>query len=261
MSQNAHDYFKNMRKLFESTEVNEISDAAAASSTKKREANNRAGKDAGSEKLLKNYKHTDDREVRKTGKSSSKGPALGENRFAADNPDMDDNDMQDYWERKQEKADDKRKSDKEEPKKKDTKESAASLMRKYADFITEAENDEEWNVVTRDGQVVRGPYDDELSAHDALAKLKKSATDDDECSGFKVRRKGSMNESFGDDDDDEDPDVAKADKVKGKDGKTQADADKKLPPWLQKKGAFDKKDKKDEEKGAKKTKVEEGRRR
>lgn len=52
-------------------------------------------------------------------------------------------------------------------------------------------------------------------------------------------------------DDDEDPDVAAADKVKGKDGATQSDAEKKLPPWLQKKDAFDKKDKKAEDKGAK----------
>ena len=51
--------------------------------------------------------------------------------------------------------------------------------------------------------------------------------------------------------DDEDPDVAAADKVKGKDGATQSDSEKKLPPWLQKKDAFDKKDKKAEDKGAK----------
>ena len=52
--------------------------------------------------------------------------------------------------------------------------------------------------------------------------------------------------------DDEDPDVAAADKVKGKDGKTQKDADKNLPPWLKKN--MDKKDKDDEDKGAKKAK-------
>jgi len=50
--------------------------------------------------------------------------------------------------------------------------------------------------------------------------------------------------------DDEDPDVAIADKEKGKDKKTQADADK------GKKWNFEKADKKDEEKGAKKAKEE-----
>lgn len=53
----------------------------------------------------------------------------------------------------------------------------------------------------------------------------------------------------GDYDDDEDPDVKKADAVKGKDGKTQKDADKKKPAWLDKK--LDKADKKDQDKGAK----------
>jgi hypothetical protein len=56
------------------------------------------------------------------------------------------------------------------------------------------------------------------------------------------------------DDEDEDPDVAKADKVKGKDGKTQADSEKNLPPWLKKN--LDKSDKKAEDKGAKKFKKE-----
>jgi hypothetical protein len=56
------------------------------------------------------------------------------------------------------------------------------------------------------------------------------------------------------DDEDEDPDVAKADKVKGKDGKTQKDSEKNLPPWLKKN--LDKSDKKDEEKGSKKFKKE-----
>ena len=54
--------------------------------------------------------------------------------------------------------------------------------------------------------------------------------------------------------DDEDPDVAAADKVKGKDKQTQKDAEKKLPPWLKK--GFDKKEKSDEDKGAKKAKAD-----
>jgi hypothetical protein len=56
------------------------------------------------------------------------------------------------------------------------------------------------------------------------------------------------------DDDSEDPDVKVADSVKGKDGKTQSDAEKKLPPWL--KGKLDSKDREAEEKGAKKAKRE-----
>lgn len=59
--------------------------------------------------------------------------------------------------------------------------------------------------------------------------------------------KDSVTESW---DDDEDPDVTRAMSVKGKDGKTQKDADKKLPPWLNK--GIDKADKKAEEEGAKK---------
>ena len=60
----------------------------------------------------------------------------------------------------------------------------------------------------------------------------------------------AVNESW--DDDDEDPDVKKADVVKGKDGQTQKDADKKLPPWLKK--GIEKADKKGEDKGVAKAK-------
>jgi hypothetical protein len=134
--------------------------------------------------------------------NESSGFYVKENRFAANNPDMSDDDIKDHWENKQCQADDKRKADKEDAackaldkekkdkKPKNTKESAGEFFRRYADIITEAEED------------------------------------------------------------DEDPDVAAADKVKGKDGKTQKDAEKgkKLPPWL------DKKDKEDEDKGAKKAK-------
>lgn len=126
------------------------------------------------------------------------GKEVTENRWAANNPDKD---QDEEFEKAQCAADDKRKADKEDAacdaadkkdkKPKNTKESAGEFFRRYADIITEAEED------------------------------------------------------------DEDPDVAKADNVKGKDGATQSDAEKKLPPWLQKKDAFDKKDKKAEDKGAK----------
>jgi hypothetical protein len=95
----------------------------------------------------------------------------------------------------------------------------------------------------------------ENAAADALDK-KKPSNVKETASEFYRRYADIVNEAFGDDDDEEDPDVKAADKVKGKDGATQSDAEKKLPPWLQKKDAFAKKDKKSEDKGAATTKKE-----
>lgn len=90
----------------------------------------------------------------------------------------------------------------------------------------------------------------ENAACDAMDKKDKKASNVKEtASEFYRRYADIVNEAFGDDDE-EDPDVAAADKVKGKDGATQSDAEKKLPPWLQKK------DKEDEDKGAATTKKE-----
>jgi hypothetical protein len=92
--------------------------------------------------------------------------------------------------------------------------------------------------------------DKEDAACKALDKAKKPKNTKESAGEFFRRYADIITEA--ESDDEEDPDVAAADKVKGKDGKTQKDAEKgkKLPPWL------DKKDKEDEDKGAKKAKKE-----
>lgn len=185
---NAHDFFKKFNNLFEGKEVKET---AEDDFSKKR-----ADKRAAEEEAWAKSKGTPKKEAKE----------VKENRFAANNPEMSDDDIRDHWENKQCQADDKRKADKEDAackaldkkdkKPSNVKETASEFYRRYADIV---------------------------------------------------------NEAFGDEDE-EDPDVKIADKEKGKDGKTQKDADKNLPPWL--KGKMDKKDKESEDKGAATTKKE-----
>jgi hypothetical protein len=124
------------------------------------------------------------------------------------------------------------------------KENAADFFRKYSDMIAEAETAAD-----------REDDEDDTNADeedDGLETQDEGKTKSKNLPPW-LKDKKEVKESY--DDEDEDPDVAKADKEKGKDGKTQKDADKKLPPWLKKN--IDKADKKDEEKGAKKAKSEE----
>jgi len=128
-----------------------------------------------------------------------------------------------------------READKKEAAKKpaNVKETATDFFRKYSTIVTEAESAAD-----------REDDDDDTNSdeEDDGLETKKDAKKKNLPPWLKDKK--DVKESYGDDD--EDPDVAKADKVKGKDGKTQKDAEGK------KKWSFDKADKSAEDKGAKK---------
>ena len=123
-----------------------------------------------------------------------------------------------------------------------TYKSSAEIMRNYTEILEGKDPDDSYDEKRQE----------KVDADEAAKKKadEKKASNVKESSSELLTRYAAILAE--DEYDDEDPDVAKADKERGKDGKTQSDSEKKLPPWL--KGKLDKKDKEAENKGAKKAK-------
>jgi hypothetical protein len=195
---NSHDFFKKFQSLFESKD---------------------------SDRNDPGYKDLVD-------KTQDKKKAEAEKKAEADKKPVEEGKMSELdIERKEKRekaakeAKEKKAKEAKEKKPANVKESGAEFFRRYADIVTEAEEDD----VKEDME---------------FDKCKKCHKEPCVCGD-----ETDIKESY---DDEEDPDVAIADKEKGKDKKTQKDSEKNLPPWLKK--GLEKKDKEAEDKGAKKTK-------
>ena len=223
------DFFKKVLPLFESAQVNEVSDEVVAKTTEKRQQNNKDGKDKGSEKLLANYKKVDDREVRKAGGKSSTPP----NNVKENATDFFRK-YSDIVSEAQSSTDplyDKLMAE--------LKATGVGLSQNSGRIeFADKDNDAVWNVYSK--------YMNALRSKGWHASNIEQSTSP----GMKYisLQKTGVTESY--DGDDEDPDVKKAMSVKGKDGKKQGDVEK------AKKWSFDKKldtaDKNAEDKAAKK---------